>query len=80
MGDRIVGDEQLLKIVSKVLGTETYDNVIRKNTALRERGVIVNPIFAAAMGQAQISDGNRFRSPDGCYYAMNCPGAELLHS
>ncbi|KFY97861.1 hypothetical protein V500_01905 [Pseudogymnoascus sp. VKM F-4518 (FW-2643)] len=80
VGDRIVGDEQLLKIVRKVLGTETYDDVIRKSTALRERGVIVNPLFAAAMGQAQISDGNRDMSPEGCFYAGNCPGAELLHS
>lgn len=80
VGDRIVGDEQLFKIVRKVLGIEIYDNAIRKNTALRERGVIVDPMFAAAMGQAQISDGYGFMSPDGCYYAMSCPGAELLHS
>ncbi|KFZ24164.1 hypothetical protein V502_01327 [Pseudogymnoascus sp. VKM F-4520 (FW-2644)] len=80
VGDRMVGDEQLLKIVRKVLGTETYDDVIRKSTALPERGVIVNPLFAAAMGQAQISDGNRDMSPEGCFYAGNCPGAELLHN
>ncbi|KFX93803.1 hypothetical protein O988_06617 [Pseudogymnoascus sp. VKM F-3808] len=79
-GDRIAADDQLLKVVSKVLGTETYDNAIRSNTALRERGVIVDPVFAAAMGEAQMADGRRLNGPDGCYYAGNCPGAELYHS
>ncbi|KFY29421.1 hypothetical protein V493_02377 [Pseudogymnoascus sp. VKM F-4281 (FW-2241)] len=80
VGDRIIGDEHLLKILSKVLGTETCNNALRKTKALQERGIIVNPLFAAAMGQAQTSDMFREMSPNGCYYALNCPGAQVLHS
>lgn len=79
-GDRVAADDQLLKVVSKVLGDETYDNAIRSNTALRERGVIVDPLFAAAMGEAQFADARRLNGRDGCYYAGNCPGAERYHS
>ncbi|OBT68568.1 hypothetical protein VE03_01714 [Pseudogymnoascus sp. 23342-1-I1] len=80
VGDRIGASERLLEIVKKVLGEETYDNVMSKNVALRERGVIIDPMFAAAMGQAKMSDARRCMSPDGCYYALNCPGAEVMHS
>ncbi|OBT60552.1 hypothetical protein VE03_10138 [Pseudogymnoascus sp. 23342-1-I1] len=80
VGDRIIGDEHLLKILSKILGTETCNNALRKITALQERGIIVNPLFAAAMGQAQTSDAVRDWSPSGCSYAGNCPGSEDLRS
>lgn len=80
VGDRIIADEHLLNILSKILGTETCNNALRKTKDLQERGIIVNPLFAAAMGQAQTSDAVRHRSPNGCSYAGNCPGAEVLHS
>lgn len=80
VGDRITANEHLLNILSKILGTETCNNALRKTKDLQERGIIVNPLFAAAMGQAQTSDMVRERSPIGCFYAGNCPGAEVLHS
>ncbi|KFY82306.1 hypothetical protein V500_10639 [Pseudogymnoascus sp. VKM F-4518 (FW-2643)] len=80
VGDRIIANEHLLDILRKVLGTETCNNAIRKHTALQNRGVMVNPLFAAAMGQARLSHAVRDKSPSGCFYAGNCPGAGPLHS
>ncbi|KFY12251.1 hypothetical protein V492_03992 [Pseudogymnoascus sp. VKM F-4246] len=79
LGDRITGNEDLLDILRKVLGAETFNNAISRHTALQKSGSMISPLFAAAMGQALLSDAIRDDTPDGCMYAGNCPGAKPYH-